>query len=62
MNDKNRMLLHWVNSLPLTTCLLVDDLLDLRFGNELVDIARWVEVTDCWSSCIGLLAGLLTMC
>jgi hypothetical protein len=45
--ERARLLLHWVNSLPLVSCLLVDELADLRFGDVLDDIARWVQVPSC---------------
>ncbi|KAG1691977.1 hypothetical protein DVH05_025956 [Phytophthora capsici] len=44
-----RLLLHWVNSLPLTKCLLVEELRELRFGDVLVEIVQWLqdESTNC---------------
>ncbi|ETK87744.1 hypothetical protein L915_07878 [Phytophthora nicotianae] len=38
-----RLLLHWVNSLPLTKCLLVEGLRDLRFGDVLYEIVQWLQ-------------------
>ncbi|KAL3670038.1 hypothetical protein V7S43_005408 [Phytophthora oleae] len=38
-----RLLLHWVNSLPLTKCLLVEELRELRFGDVLVEIVQWLQ-------------------
>lgn len=47
MNDvRERLLLHWVNSLPITSCLLVRELPDLRFGDILSEIVRWVKTQD----------------
>lgn len=59
--ERARLLLHWVNSLPLTNCLLVDDLADLRFGDVLADIARWVQVTSRIIHLLGLLLQLTTL-
>jgi hypothetical protein len=41
---RERLLLHWVNSLPLTKCLLVEELRDLRFGDVLHEILTWLLV------------------
>ncbi|KAL4085572.1 hypothetical protein PRIC1_014908 [Phytophthora ramorum] len=38
-----RLLLHWVNSLPLIKCLLVEELSDLRFGDVLLEIVEWLQ-------------------
>ncbi|KAJ0410826.1 hypothetical protein ATCC90586_010149 [Pythium insidiosum] len=38
-----RKLLHWVNSLPLPCCLLVDDLRELRFGDVLLAIVTHLD-------------------
>ncbi|DAZ95574.1 TPA: hypothetical protein N0F65_005890, partial [Lagenidium giganteum] len=38
-----RKLLHWVNAIPLTACLLVEDLRELRFGDVLAQITRWIQ-------------------
>jgi hypothetical protein len=42
-----RKLLHWVNSLPLMKCLLVEKLSDLRFGDILLEMIKYVEVKYC---------------
>lgn len=41
---RERLLLHWVNSLPLTKCLLVEELRDLRFGDVLFEVVQWLQV------------------
>lgn len=47
MNDaRERLLVHWVNSLPITSCLLVRELPDLRFGDILSEIVRWLNTQD----------------
>ncbi|KAE9337517.1 hypothetical protein PF008_g12497 [Phytophthora fragariae] len=40
---RERLLLHWVNSLPLTKCLLVEELRDLRFGDVLFEVVQWLQ-------------------
>ncbi|KAG6610945.1 uncharacterized protein IUM83_08230 [Phytophthora cinnamomi] len=40
---RERKLLHWVNSLPLTKCLLVEELRDLRFGDVLSEVVQWLQ-------------------
>ncbi|KAG7399679.1 hypothetical protein PHYBOEH_008186 [Phytophthora boehmeriae] len=40
---RERKLLHWINSLPLTKCLLVEELRDLRFGDVLHEIVEWLQ-------------------
>ncbi|KAG7389063.1 hypothetical protein PHYPSEUDO_011332 [Phytophthora pseudosyringae] len=40
---RQRLLLHWVNSLPLTKCLLVEELRDLRFGDVLYEMVQWLQ-------------------
>ncbi|KAF1325794.1 hypothetical protein FI667_g8937, partial [Globisporangium splendens] len=40
---QERKLVHWVNSLPLPKCLLVETLADLRFGDVLLDIVRCLQ-------------------
>lgn len=40
---QERKLLHWVNSLPPPACLLVETLADLRFGDVLLAIVRWLH-------------------
>lgn len=40
---EERKMLHWVNSLPPPACLLVEALADLRFGDVLLAIVRWLR-------------------
>ncbi|GMF16281.1 unnamed protein product [Phytophthora lilii] len=40
---RERLLLHWVNSLPITKCLLVEELRDLRFGDVLLEIVELLQ-------------------
>ncbi|GMF17428.1 unnamed protein product [Phytophthora fragariaefolia] len=40
---RERLLLHWLNSLPLTKCLLVEELRDLRFGDVLSEVVQWLQ-------------------
>lgn len=40
---EERKLLHWINSLPPPACLLVEALTDLRFGDVLLAIIRWLQ-------------------
>ncbi|TMW60015.1 hypothetical protein Poli38472_000057 [Pythium oligandrum] len=40
----HRKLVHWINSLPLAACALVDSLLDLRHGDVLQAIVAWLQM------------------
>lgn len=40
---EERKLLHWINSLPPPACLLVEALADVRFGDVLLAIVRWLQ-------------------
>lgn len=43
---RERLLVHWINSLPITSCLLVRELPDLRFGDILSEIVRWLKTQE----------------
>jgi hypothetical protein len=42
MSDTRKRLVHWVNSLPQESCLMVDGLQDLRDGRAVADIVTMI--------------------